>query len=112
MTSCGLADAAWMARGIPAPSATAISFVPLPRLVFPILEPLFSPPQRSRRYNIPRDRISLVFGDRLRGLPVFFSIPQPGPIPGIFGGKSDTEDNVPVNRTIGLLNEESKESRS
>ena len=40
-TSCGEAELVWTARGRPEPSATAMSFVPLPRLVFPTAKPLF-----------------------------------------------------------------------
>lgn len=42
-------EAVCMASGRPAASAIAMSFVPLPRLVFPTLRPLFSPPRRCRR---------------------------------------------------------------
>lgn len=45
----GLAEVAWMATGRPMLSATAMSFVALPRLVFPTPEPIFSQPQMSRR---------------------------------------------------------------
>jgi hypothetical protein len=40
-TSCGEAFSVWMARGRPERSATAMSFVPLPRLVFPTFAPPF-----------------------------------------------------------------------
>lgn len=36
-------------EGRPAPSATAMILVPLPRLVFPTQPPLFSPPRRCHR---------------------------------------------------------------
>jgi len=38
---CGAAGAMWMAIGRPERSATAMTFVPLPRLVFPTARPLF-----------------------------------------------------------------------
>ena len=41
VTSCGEALEVWMARGRPARSATAMSFVPLPRLVLPTARPPF-----------------------------------------------------------------------
>jgi hypothetical protein len=41
VTSCGEADAAWTETARPEPSATAMSFVPLPRLVFPTPSPLY-----------------------------------------------------------------------
>ncbi len=49
VTSCGEADAMCTATGRPWRSATAMIFVPLPRLVFPTQSPLFSPPRRCRR---------------------------------------------------------------
>ncbi len=39
----GEAELVWTARGRPKRSATAMSFVPLPRLVAPTPKPLFSP---------------------------------------------------------------------
>jgi hypothetical protein len=41
VTSCGEALSMWMAIGRPEQSATAMTFVPLPRLVFPTARPLF-----------------------------------------------------------------------
>lgn len=49
VTSCGEADATCMATGRPWRSATAMIFVPLPRLVFPTQSPLFSPLRKCRR---------------------------------------------------------------
>ena len=49
LTSCGLALVTHTAIGRPAPSATAMSFEPLPRLVFPTPGPLFLPAQNCRQ---------------------------------------------------------------
>src|ERR1700681_4073827 len=42
------AEQRWSLRGTPRPSTTTIHFVPLPRLVFPTPQPLFSREQHSR----------------------------------------------------------------
>jgi hypothetical protein len=49
VTSCGEALAAFTARGRPEASAGAMSFVPLPRLVFPTDPPPFWRPRTCRR---------------------------------------------------------------
>src|ERR1700681_4019973 len=46
------AEQRWSLRGTPRPSTTTIHFVPLPRLVFPTPQPLFSREQNSRPKTI------------------------------------------------------------
>ena len=54
VTSCGEALCAWRARGEEEPSENAMSFVPLPRLVFPTHDPLFWLRRTCRLCNTPR----------------------------------------------------------
>ena len=49
VVSPGAAEAMQIPKGTPAPSTTTMHFEPLPRRVFPMAEPLFSPARRSRR---------------------------------------------------------------
>src|SRR5579859_3462782 len=50
--SCGDAEQRCFPRGRPRPSTTTIHFVPLPRLVFPTPQPLFSPERNCRPETI------------------------------------------------------------
>src|SRR5579859_338961 len=49
-----------LSRGIPWPSTTTIHFVPLPRLVFPTFEPLFSPVRNCRPETPRSSRVARV----------------------------------------------------
>src|SRR5215210_9562576 len=77
VSSCGLALSVWRARGTEEPSENAMSFVPLPRLVFPTRAPLFWLRRTYHLCSTPRD----LSAPSLRDLELEFRARCPKPLP-------------------------------
>lgn len=77
-------------RGIPWPSTTTMHFVPLPRLVFPTQEPLFSRERTSRPRTSPPSE-----GGASRSAPtsMYAKAPARRPPPAIDGGVANTSQD-------------------
>src|SRR5215204_3322078 len=101
-TSCGEALSVWRARGTEEPSANAMIFVPLPRLVFPTRAPLFWLQRTSRLCSTPRALSLHALRDLRPGLRVRRQEHLPQPISGSDGGRFDRGGSARVDLSRAL----------